>query len=320
MHALRRILKTLFIVVVAALPFVLLWQHQNISDWLRLRGYTPPARIAELTEHTQMTDEGRKLFYVHAPQLNDRTAFNVNCAGFEQTIVLGCYITHRSIYIFDVEDPRLEGVEEVTSAHEMLHAAYDRLSASEKQAVDRMTKNAFDNLNDERIKKVVASYEERDRTVVSNELHSILATEVRVLPSDLESYYQRYFTNRQAVVAFSEQYEAVFTEKLNRIRLLSEQIAAIENELRQQKIEIDKFESNLNADAEQLSRLRQQGRTEEYNAGVGPYNNLVGQYRKLITDYNAKVQKMNQMVEEHNSLAVEQKDLINAIDSHQSSL
>ncbi len=302
------------------MPFVVLWQHRNITDWLRLRNYTPPSRIAELAQHTQMTDEARKLFYVHAPELNDRRAFNLNCAGFEQTIVLGCYITHKSIFIFDVEDSRLEGIEEVTSAHETLHAAYDRLSAAEKQNVDRMTKNAFDGIKNERIKQVVRSYEERDSTVVSNELHSILATEVRELPADLEAYYRRYFTNRQAVVAFSEQYESVFTEKQNRIKFLSEQIEVIENELRQQKTTIDEYENILSNDAEQLSALRQEGKIEEYNSRVGPYNNRVGQYRTLIAAYNVKVQKMNQIVEEHNSLAVEQKELINAIDSHQPSL
>lgn len=320
MYAFKRLVKIAFITVALASPLLIFWQYRNITDWLRLRGYAPPVRIAELATHTRMTNEGRKLFYVHRPELNDRDAFNVNCAGFEQTIVLGCYITHQSIFIFDVEDPRLEGVEEVTSAHEMLHAAYDRLDPNEKKNVDSMTRTAYEGLQDDRIKQVITSYESRDKSVVSNELHSILATEVRSLPADLETYYKRYFTDRQAVVEYSEQYEGVFTEKQNRIKALSQEIEAIENQLRSQKAVIDELEVGLNNDAARLSTLSQQGRIEEYNAGVTPYNNRVNQYRRLISDYNSSVQKMNRLVEEHNSLAVEQKNLINAIDSHQPSL
>lgn len=320
MHLFWRICKTIFLTIAIALPFVILWQHRNISDWYLLRGYEPPERIAQFADNTQMTELGKRLFYVHKPQLNDRAAFNKNCSGFETTIVLGCYVTNKGIFIFDVEDPRLEGIEEVTAAHEMLHAAYDRLSGSDKKNVDRMTQQAFDAMNDERVKKVIESYRARDPSVVSSELHSILGTEVRSLPAELEEYYKKYFHSRPAVVAYSEQYEAVFTEQQKRIQALSEQIEAITNELALQKRAIDELEASLNADADRLNRLRAEERIDEYNAGVGPYNNKIGQYRRLISDYNAKVQHMNQLVEEHNSVAVEQKNLINAIDSHQPSL
>lgn len=320
MDVFKRFIRTVLLAGVVALPFVVFWQQRNISDWWRLRDYVPPARIVELADNTQMTDEGRKLFYLHKPELNDRDAFNRNCKGFEQTIVLGCYVTNQAIYIFDVQDARLEGIEEVTSAHEMLHAAYDRLSVSEREAVDRMTQSAFDGLRDARLAEVVESYRQRDASVVSNELHSILATEFRTLPKQLEDYYERYFHDRLTVVGFSEKYEAVFTEQMNRIKTLSDQIAAIENDLQAQIRSVDELETGLSADADRLNSLRAQNRVDEYNAGVSPYNARIGQYRRLIADYNAKVQRMNQLVEEHNSVAFEQKKLTDAIDSNQPSL
>lgn len=313
----RRITSVILITVIVAVPGVVFWQHQNIFDWWRLRGYIPPPRIAELASHTTMTGHGQKLFYVHRPELNDRDAFNRNCSGFEQTIVLGCYVNRRAIFIFDVTDPRLEGIEEVTAAHEMLHAGYDRLSKTERQKVDRMTIEAFNALNDERIKKVMRSYENRDQSVVPNELHSILATEVRSLPLELEEYYKRFFTNRSAVVEFSEKYEAVFTAQQNRIKALGKQIADMESELKRDKQRIDELEAELDAESDRLNSLRSEGRTQEYNAAVPGYNAKVNEYRTLVSNYNSKVRQLNSLVQEYNSLAVEQKQLTDAINSKQ---
>jgi len=317
MNLLRRTLRALLIAGVLAVPAVGLWQRQNIIDWFRLRNYHPPTRIIELADRTAMTGYSRKLFYVQHPMLEDRDSFNQHCPSLEQTIILGCYVNLRGIYLFDVSDPRLAGIEEVTSAHEMLHSAYDRLSKSEKANVDRMTVSVMNGITDERLKQVIDSYRQHDPSVVPNELHSILGTEVRELPKELEDYYKRYFGNRLAVVGYSEQYEAVFTAQQNHIKNLGAQISELEGELKTQKAIIDQMEPGLNADAERLSSLRSQGKVDEYNAGVPDYNNKVNQFRALVTDYNNKVRRLNRLVEEYNSLAVEQKKLNDAIDSHQ---
>lgn len=306
--------------VTLALPVVGFWQYQNIYDWWRLRDYVPPAQIADIERNIQLTEYGRKLFYVHRPQLNGPEDFNRNCAGVEQTIILGCYVTHRGIYIFDVQDERLSGVEEVTSAHEILHAGYDRLKGSERDHIDNLTNQAFINLKDERVKEVVESYRKHDASVVSNELHSILATEVRELPAELEAYYKRYFMDRLTIVQFSEKYEAVFTQQQARIKSLSDQIASLESKLAGDKQAIDSLEAEIIRDAERLESLRNQQRIEEYNAAVPAYNAKVGAYRGMIARYNADVRTLNKLVEEHNALAIEQKELGRALDSRQQPL
>ncbi len=320
MNNFRRWLSVLIVTLLLAVPVVGFWQFQNIYDWWRLKDYSPPARIAELSDNIKLSDYGRRLFYVNRPQLSDRDAFNQKCSIYEQTIILGCYITRDGIYLFDVQDERLDGVEEVTSAHEMLHAGYDRLSGSERARVDGLTNQAFTSLADERVKKVVESYRERDPTVVPNELHSILATEVRNLPAELEDYYKRYFTDRLAAVMYSEKYEAVFTEQQDRIKSMSTQISDLENQLIGDKQAIDSLEAEIMRDSERLSRLRTQQNAEEYNAAVPGYNAKVNEYRGLVASYNAKVKTLNRLVEEHNALAVEQKKLSDALNSHQESL
>ena len=51
--------------------------------------------------------------------------------------MLGCYHSNQDgIFLYNVQDARLAGVQQVTAAHEMLHAAYDRLSTKDKNYVD----------------------------------------------------------------------------------------------------------------------------------------------------------------------------------------
>jgi hypothetical protein len=315
MAGLRRFTSLLVTIALLATPIAVFTQRQDISDWWRLRDYDPPARVAELASSTAMTDYGKKLFYVHKPELDDRATFSQHCVGDEQTIVLGCYFTHRSIFIFDVEDERLAGIEEVTAAHEMLHAAYDRLDAAERQRVDGLTSRALGELTDKRIRTVVEAYRVRDPSVVPNELHSILATEVRKLPAELEDYYSQYFADRGRVVDFSEKYEAVFTAQQKKIEDLKVQIDKLEQQLGTDREVIKRRETELTTEADRLSALKNSGQINEYNAAVGPYNSKVQSYRLLILSYNQRVGELNSLIEAYNSQAVEQKELFDAINS-----
>lgn len=302
---------------IAAIP-ILLWQRQNIYDWWRLYNYDPPSSIEEIAENTKLTEHGKKLFFVHKPELNDRSTFNQNCPSQEQTIVLGCYISHQSIYIFDVTDERLRGIKEVTAAHEMLHAAYDRLSTKERQRVDSLTSEAYTNLKDEQLTKTIELYKKVDLAVVPNELHSILGTEVRELPEELRTYYEKYFTDRTVVVSLSESYEQVFVGQQNEIRNLADQITNLENKLAKQKTTIENLEAELNTKQDNLNSLKNSGDIEGYNAGVPVYNSIVYEIRSLVSTYNTDVKQLNGLIEKHNQLAVEQKRLNDQIDSHAS--
>lgn len=299
-----------------------LWHRQSIADWYRLRDYQPSSEIVALADNTQMTDYGRKLFYVHNPQLEDAENFNQHCDIEEQTIVLGCYITHRSIHVFDVEDERLQGIREVTAAHEMLHAAYDRLDDTERKQVDYWTVTFYDSIkrDNERLRQVVEAYAKRDLSVVNNELHSILATEVEDLSEELEAYYSRYFSDRSAVVAYSDQYEDVFVQQQQKIQSLRTEITQLEEDLKNRRVQIDATQEELQAEAERLSDLRSSDQIEAYNAAVPGYNQQVNQYRSTVENFNNDVQRLNNLIAQYNDLAVQQKELYNAIDSKQAEL
>ena len=290
-------------------------KRYDLYDWWRLRNYQPPARIEQLAKETTMTDEGRRLFYVHHPQLNDATTFNQNCTVNEQSIILGCYVANGGIFIFDVDDPRLAGVQEVTAAHEMLHASYDRLSASERQHIDKLTAQVFEQLTDQRIKETLSAYRDRDESIVPNELHSILATEVVELPSELEDYYSRYFHNRQAVVAFSKAYEAAFQERKNKVADYDRQLQSIKREIDSKEATLAELGSEITSERQRLDALLAARRYEEYNAGVPPFNAQVDSYNRLVNQIRSLIDRYNQLVAERNAIALEENELIKAIDS-----
>jgi len=302
------------LVLIAVIPLVW-WQKQNISDWWRLRNYDPPARIVELAISTTMTDYGRKLFYVHQPEINDRTTFRQNCTIAEASIVLGCYISNYRIYVFDVQDSRLNGVHEVTAAHEMLHAAYDRLSNSERERIDKLTAEAYTSAADERLQKTIASYQERDPGVVPNELHSIMATEVSTLPAELEEYYKQYFTDRQNIVRLAKQYESAFTELQDKVEQLDAQLSSLRAQIEAEEASLENQAAQIEAERRRLDQLLAQNRVNEYNAAVPGFNQRIRSYNNSVARVRSLIEGYNRIVAERNAIATQENELIEAIDT-----
>ncbi len=289
--------------------------RQDIQDWWALRAYTAPANIAHIADQDTMAGRGRDLFYVSQPKVEDGQDFNSHCSKTgEKTVVLGCYTAQR-IYLYNVTDARLQGVVQVTAAHEMLHAAYERLGSGEKADVDAMVQAELPKVTDERLKELINLYNKSEPGELLNEMHSILGTEYGNLSAPLEQYYKQYFTDRAKVVGLASAYQAAFTEAQQKIAAMATQIDSLKAQidintqaLNQQKLAID-------AEAAELNQLRGSDtsaynkRVPGYNAKVNAYNNLVLATRSLIDEYNALVVK-------HNNEAAAQNSLYNSLDSH----
>lgn len=294
---------------------VIWWQKQNIIDWYRLQNYDPPARIEQLADNTTMNSQGRKLFFVHHPELDDKKSFSGHCPVIEETIVLGCYITHRKIYLFDVSDPRLSGVHEVTAAHEMLHAAYDRLSDAEKQDINAKLEAFTATLTDERILETIAAYRQQNPSVVPNELHSIIGTEVRNLTPELEKYYARYFDNRLKIIEYAEKYEKAFSDIHDQINAYDAQLASVKSQILATEAQLAALSSEINSDRAQMDAYLARGNNEAFNNMVPTYNAKVKRYNRLAEQYRRLVSEYNSIVAKRNALAAQQHELIEAIDA-----
>ncbi len=290
--------------------------RQDILDALALRGYTPNQRVVSLADATTMNDNTRRVFYVNHPELNDKESFRQNCSAAEQSIVLGCFVERKGIFLLDVTDERLNGVIEVTAAHEVLHAQYDRLSSGERKRVDDMTNKFFATVTDERIKKTIEQYRAKDPSVVPNELHSILATEIRSLSPELEAYYGKYFKDRSKVVDFSEKYEQTFVDLTDQVENFDEQLKTMKQTIETGQKQIDEQNAQIETQKANLDALLNSGRTEEYNAAVPAFNAQVSSYNRLVNSTRGTIDEYNQIVEKRNAIATAEQELIEAIDSN----
>jgi hypothetical protein len=311
----KRIFSGVVSAVLLAAVVMAFLQRQAIADWVRLYNYDPSSEIVALADNTSMNSGTRRLFYVNHPDIADKAEFNTHCRSNEQTIVLGCFIENKGIYILHISDERLRGIQEVTAAHETLHAAYARLSNKERQRVDAMTSAAFKLLSDNRIKNTIELYRKQDARIVPNELHSILGTEARNLPADLEAYYSQYFTNRLRIVAYSEQYEQVFTDQRNQIADYDAQLASLKNQIDTLRADLQNQEAALVSERQTLNALKNSGRYSEYNAAVPGYNDKVNTYNRDIDRLSSLITQFNDIVPKRNAVASEESDLVKAIDS-----
>lgn len=311
----KTILTLLLVVLVWGFVAFLFFQRQAIYDWWRLRDYTAPSDVVALADQTTMKDSARRVFYVYHPAIEPRETFNQHCRDGEFTIVLGCYAQGRGIYIFRVDDPRLDGIEEVTAAHEFLHAAYDRLSKDERKKVDTMTAEAYANIASQRIKDTVEEYRKHDASVVPNELHSILGTEVEDLPAELEKYYARYFTNRKQIVKFSKAYESAFTDRKNQAKVYENRLNALKDQIESANKDLEAEHSRLEEEVNNLQASRNGADPDSFNNRIDAYNADVNAYNRRVSQVQDMVDTYNQLYEKYKELIVEQQDLFKAIDS-----
>lgn len=266
-----KILKVLInLAIVSALlvgSYGLYIYRNDIQDWWFLREYQPSAEISQLAEQASLNEQGKKIFYRANPEISpDRTQLMQQCRiNDETTIELGCYLSTNKIYLLDIQQPELADEMPVTAAHEMLHAAYDRLSPTEQQQVNAELERFYSTITDAKLKERLAVYAKLDAGDQLNELHSIVATERATLSPWLERYYARYFNDRQVVVAANARFNQTFDG-------LRAQIDALDADIKATK-------ARMNA---QLAR----GQVVAYNSQVPAIN-------AKITSYNSKVDQYN---------------------------
>lgn len=296
------------------------WHRQDLTDWWRINHYRPSVEMQNIIGRAGIINRGHDLLYASQAEVDDRLAFNQACSSnSERSIVLGCY-RNQHIYIYDVLDSRLNGVKEVTAAHEMLHAAYERLSSAERQHVNAMLEPIIKNTTDEHILALIQLYNAQEPGELYNEMHSVLGTEYRNLSPELEQYYSRYFTDRKKVVGYSEGYEAIFSASKTRIAADDQQLDQLKTSIEANNSELELQQGEIAATVKQLSELRAANNIEAYNWNVPLYNDKVHQFNALVTATRTLVDRYNALVEQRNQEAAVQNTLYQSLDSHYQAL
>jgi len=310
--------SSLTLLVLIVLLGLALLKHQEIQDWWKLRGYNPPRAVTALANDDTMNAYTQHLFYLNKPQLPTTvTAFRKYCPENEDTIVLGCYHPNQNgIYIYAVQDSTLAGIQQVTAAHEVLHAVYARLSSSERSTLDAELQSYYEHgLTNPTVKDEVTIYKNTEPNDVYDEMSCTFGTEIAQLPADLTAYYAKYFVNRQKIVDYEQQYQVQFTSRQQQISQYDSQLSAMKTQINAAQTTLNGEDNSLSSQDTQLNQMLASNQVASYDNEVNIYNSQVNSYNAGIASLKQKITAYNQLVDTRNSLAGQLTTLDGAIDT-----
>jgi hypothetical protein len=315
-----KIISALIGVAFVALAGWVILNRQFVIDQLTVWSYTPSSAIATIEERSEFTDKGRFYFYTTQPVVATQEDFNRHCPRQEVgSPILGCYTGTGQIYIYDITNERLDGIEEVTAVHEMLHAAWHRLSADEQATITSQLEAAYQKITDQELQDRMAYYERTEPGEYVNELHSILGTEVADLGTELEAYYESYF-DRATVLGHHEKYDSVYKELYGRAdelyALMGELSVSIESRL----TAYDTSSAQLTADISAFNERASAGQFSSMAQFNNERNALINRSDQLESErlsINADVERYNGYRNEYQNIASQIELLNQSIDSFQ---
>ncbi len=304
-----RLLISLILLLAAVYIFI---NRQYVLDQYNVWTFEPTAQIAAINQKASLNQKGEFLFYATKPELLERDAFNDACrsVSLERTAILGCYSANR-IYLFNIDDQRLDGIKEVTAAHEMLHAAYQRLPESEKTRVNELLQSQDLGEDTDRINELMAEYAKTEPGEELNELHSMIGSEVDSLSPELERYYKQYFMDRSSLVVMSDSYQTVFDELKSRQDTLVAELNALADSVDRettsyrrnlQVLENDIKEFNAVASSGSLSRQQYETRRQDLETRQSNLRSQFDEVQSLIGSYEQKRTELESINSESTAL------------------
>jgi hypothetical protein len=272
-----------------------------------------PDDVAAIAHVTGMSAEGELVYRASTPAVEPESSFRQHCS-IEGGAVLGCY-ADGNVYVYDVTDSRLAGTVEVTAAHEMLHAAYERLSPEERQRVDALVDEAIAAIpEDDPVYQDLALYPESQ---LADEWHSRLGTEFADLPPALEQHYAVYFDDRSKVVELNAQATAAFTELQAQIDALVAEIDALDPVLDARIAAYQASVADYNADVDAFNARNLNGYYTTQEQFDRDRNALVARGAAIDAEYAAideQITYYNGLVEKLTALDADYADLYSALD------
>lgn len=301
------------------IAILLFLNKQYVYDTISYHQYQPTAAVAGIAERTTMTDKGKFYFYASHPRIDGAQAFNQECNRHEESsAILGCYNGDR-IFVYDVTDEQLDGIKEVTAAHEMFHAVYQRIPQDERNRLDQLLQDEYAKLADDKeLTDRMAFYERTEPGQENNELHSIIGTEFAGLNPELEAHYAKYVTNRKAIVDLHTKYATVFNTLKSKSETLAAQLKQLGTTIESDSAAYNKSVGALNTAIQSFNGRAASGdfssqaafnrekdqltnRIDQLDASKKAIDRSVATYESLRLEYNQTAAASNKLYESLNS-------------------
>ena len=303
----------LFLAVLAALVFL---NYTTLKDYFTGLSYEPSSEMIDIKEKLNLTPSADLIFKASFPVLETEEDFNRDCNSHDSEIsVLGCF-TGDKIYIYSIKASELSGILESTTAHELLHAVWSRLSGSEKAKLTPVLERMYKE-NEDMLKETLASYADEDRL---DELYVRVGTQLKNLPSELSEHYSKYFNNQTSIVDFYEAYIAPFNELKEKIDALGKELGTLKTAIDAETAEYETEFKTFNAAVEKFNSCAStENCFSSESAFYARRRELVADEKRLdemFEELSDKIKEYNSKIEEYNSNILKSNSLQNIINSN----
>lgn len=269
-----------------------------IKDFFTGLAYHPTDEMSRIRTDLNLTDKGTLIFNATMPELREKSDFNTLCRGTEtETAILGCYRDDR-IYVYDITDEELIGIRELTSAHELLHAVYHRMSSQQKQELTDILVQVYQE-NQDTLGEEIDLYQDDQK---KEEIYVRAGTEIRDLPDELEKHYAEIFKNQDQIADYYKSYITVFKQIEQNLETLLKKAQDLETEITAKTAEYESGATNLNQEIQEFNNC---ANTPNCFTSRWAFNNqrnaLLNRQNELENLYN----EINQLISEYNTTATE---------------
>ena len=309
-------LKVFSWILFIGLAIVIALNRQVIIDFSRGLLYKPTPEMEQIRTDLDLTSHGEIIFNASHPELNTKDDFNEKCRDDETAAILGCY-REQNIYVYNITDEKLDGILELTTAHELLHAVYERMSISEKDDLKELLENVYVE-NKVILEKEVGSYETVEQL---EEIYVRVGTEVKELPDALEKHYATIFVDQDKIVDYYNKYIKIFREIEDEFKKIEYEMTELDTQIDTKTDDYEKELSVLNAEIEEFNNCAETpgcfNSDYEFSVRRGELverqtvlQALYDELDRLINQYNLDVDKFNDNV-------IRSEDLQNIINSYE---
>lgn len=235
-RATRRLLLLSPVAVVALV--VGIWFAPQLVAWWGT-GDKPSAQAVALAERMYLTGAGTDLFLSTLPSLTDLATVNTECAGAgsADAMATGCFVSgpaHRldRIYLYQPQDPRAEATVVTAAAHEMLHAAYSRMTSAEQSSLDSaMAAELAKVPADDPVRDQIAASVGDDQTALGTETFAYLGTEISLpggFSAGVEQVYSRFIADRTSLVGVFRAFDDETNRLIDALRTAHQHVADLD--------------------------------------------------------------------------------------------
>lgn len=315
----RTIVGGLSSIVILGIAVFILLNQQYIKDQIAVWSYEVPSNVQSIESRIDFSDKGKFYFYATHPEVDGSDKFNADCPRQEVgNPILGCYAADR-IYVYDVTNTQLDGIEEVTAAHEMLHSVWGRMSDADRTRIGALLDAQYKTLSaNTDLTQRMEYYQRTEPGQFENELHSILGTEIGSLSPALETYYKQYFNDRQKVVDLHAKYSAVFIGLKAQSESLYLLLTTLGASIETRSATYDTDVKQLSADISSFNTRAKNGDFSSSSQFNSERAALLARSNQLDTDrasISADIDRYNTKYEAYQKLSTEIESLNKSIDS-----